>query len=365
MFKLSRGVLCACTCLLIAASQSQAFDIETKSEIESLKRRIDKLEGEAPREEKPFSIAALGRRLTFWGLVEIEAFYNKTEGRPESSDVIVATAQLAADLRITDNIGGHIVFLHEEDQTDLDVDEANIIIYCPKKFGGGTSGLIAGKFYLPFGNFSTNMITDPLTLDLGETNNTALVLNWKNETISANLGFFNGDADVRDDHDNIDSFVFSVDMNLGKNIAYGVSLISDLAESDLGLVDTGPPNQYTSDTPAGSAYIHLVFGQFAIIGEHVGALDEFNQEVIDPNGDLTGDKPWAINLGAAISITEQFGAAVRFEKADDFRNDMNRYGATVSYGIIDGAIVALEYLLTDPDNGDMSHTFTTQLAFKF
>ena len=53
----------------------------------------------------------------------------------------------------------------------------------------------------------------------------------------------------------------------------------------------------------------------------------------------------------------------RYEQADDFQDDLRRYGAVVSFGIFKNTILSLEYLLGDAN--ETSHTVTAQLAYRF
>jgi len=59
--------------------------------------------------------------------------------------------------------------------------------------------------------------------------------------------------------------------------------------------------------------------------------------------------------------------AVKAEGADDFQDDLRRYGAVASYGLFENTVVALEYLLAEQNSGDeeRTHTLTAQLAFEF
>jgi len=46
----------------------------------------------------------------------------------ETSDIVLATVELAMDADIVDHVQGHILFLHEEDDTPIEVDEGIITI---------------------------------------------------------------------------------------------------------------------------------------------------------------------------------------------------------------------------------------------
>ena len=181
---LARALRVAAGCVLLmfallAGTPARAEHPDTSGEIENLKRRIEALESGQTGDE-PFSLLGLGKRLSFSGLLELEAFYADPEGGDDESDLSLATAQLEISAAVNDSLAGHIVFLHEEDaDQSVEVDEALVILTCPVEFLYGQLSMTGGKLYVPFGRFESHFITDPLTLDLGETRDTALYAGWQ------------------------------------------------------------------------------------------------------------------------------------------------------------------------------------------
>jgi len=339
------------------------------SEIENLKRRIETLEAERAevKEEKesPLSLGSLADKIAVHGLIELEAMYNKPEGGDESSDLSLATVELGLDIQATDYLGGHILLLWEEGETEpVDLDEAMIRLTYPRPLWGVTAGFTGGKMYVPFGKFNSFMITDPLTLDLGETNQSAGLLTFEGEKWLLQAGAFSGETDTNGDNDTIDGWVAALEIQPTEQFGFGASLISDLAESDIELV--ADEALYDESVMAASAWISYQLGQFGLEAEYVTALDRFESALIGLS-DLTGDRPSAWNLELAWMPSDRWQVAGRFEQADDFQNDVTRYGATASYGLLEHAVLAVEYLHSDakePD-GAPDHTVTAQLAFEF
>jgi hypothetical protein len=352
-----------------------AHPTDGKADIENLRQRIEALESDlaaAKRQEpeQPLRISSLADKITLGGLIELEAGYNKPEGGDESSDLTLATVELGLEVQATDYLGGHIVLLWEEGETDsIELDEAVITLTKPQPVWGVTPSFSGGKMYLPFGKFNSTMITDPLTLDLGETNQSAGVMTLEGELWTLQAGAFSGETDTRGDHDTIDSWVAALEARPFETLSFGLSLISDLAESDLELVtDDNAELFYTSSVMGGSAWLSWQFGQFGFEAEYLTALSKFNRDlVLAGDTDLTGRRPSAWNLELAWMPNDRWQVAGRFEQADDFQDDVTRYGGTVSYGLFEHAVLALEYLHGDakgPD-ADPDHTVTAQLAFEF
>ncbi|MBU0483019.1 MAG: LbtU family siderophore porin [Proteobacteria bacterium] len=374
--KFSKLLMFSCIGLM-SVSVAQASDIDSRGELQNLRQRLERLEGqgaaevsEEGEEETLFTIFTEDKTLSFWGELVINAFHSETDGEDSSSDLVVDTAALGADIQLSDKVGGHIVFLDEEGEAgefDFGVDEANIVLRPWEVAGGGVS-FVLGKAYLPFGQFNSSMITDPLTLELGETNNTIAMVGWANDLLEVNLGVFNGETDLDGSRDFIDSSFASLRVTPMEMISVGVSYISDLAESDGELVDSNIAGTYTSTVPGFAAFISLEVGPVTIDLEHVTALEEFDQDVVgaDDMDVLSGKKPSASNVEVAFSPIDQLDLAVRYEKATDYEEDVTRYGITVSYSIFGNAVIALEYLAESPDEGsDDTQTVTSQLAFEF
>ncbi len=341
-----------------------------KAEIENLRRRIEVLEAEQAAaekeaEEKPLSISSLAEKITLSGLIELEAAYNKPEGGDESSDLTLATVELGLEVQATDYLGGHIVLLWEENETEpIDLDEAVITLTKPQPFWGVTPSFTGGKMYLPFGKFNSYMITDPLTLDLGESNQSVGMISLAGEQWTLQAGAFSGETDTSGDNNTIDGWVTSLEMQPLEHLGFGVSFISDLAESDIGLVED--EDLYEETVPGAAAYVSWQFGQFGLEAEYVTALDNFDPTLVGLT-DLTGDRPSAWNLELAWMPDDRWQVAGRYEQADDFQDDVTRYGAAVSYGLFEHAVLALEYLHSDAKGpeADPDHTVTAQLAFEF
>lgn len=367
-----KTVFCRVMCLaLLTLAVNVAPALAThpgsKAEIENLKQRIKTLEtgiaGE-PTEEQPFSLFATDKYLTFSGLLELEANYRDTDGQDASSDLTLSTFEFSTEVVINDHISGHVILLYEEDPTDdsLKVDEAVISLSCPQSLFGQTLAFHGGKMYLPFGQFNSSMLTAPLTLDLGETNNTAALFVLRGYPWTFSLGVYNGGTDAAGDKDHIDSLVAAVEVTPLENLSLGVSYLSDLAESANELV--ADATLYSDDVPGVSVFLSATLGALGFEAEILGALDDFDAALIGAS-DLTGKKPLAWNLEVSWLAIEDLQLAARYEQAKDFQDDVARYGLSGSYGLFRNTVLAFEYLHAAPDTDPDSDTITAQLAFEF
>ena len=163
----------------------------------------------------------------------------------------------------------------------------------------------------------------------------------------------------------LDSWVASLEVAPVENLAFGISYISDLAESDNGLVQDG--SFYSSSVAGASAFLSAHCGQFGFEAEYLTALKDFDSALVIIGEDLTGERPEAWNLELAWMPTDQLQVVARYEQAKDFQDDVKRYGVTASYGLYEHVVVALEYLRADADvdGDDPIDGVTPQLAMEF
>jgi hypothetical protein len=360
------------TGIFFLATPALAIHPEEKAEIENLKKRIEVLESQQETEsgdqEPGLDFGRINKYVTLHGLLEVEASYLKPDGGDEESDLTLATAELAIEATLNDYAGGHLTLLYEEEDgedDDIDVDEAVISLRSPGQLFGQSPSLHVGRMYVPFGAFNSYMISDPLTLELGETQSTAALFALEGDVWTIKTSTFNGNTDTDGDNDNIDSLVVSLQVAAGENLSFGVSYINDLAESDIELVQE--ESLYSSSVAGASAFLSAKCGKFGFEAEYLTALEDFDSTLVTVGEDLTGRRPEAWNFELAWMPTEKVQVAARYEQAKDFQDDVRRYGSTVSYGLLEHVLVSIEYLHADAKvkEDDPLDAVTAQLALEF
>jgi len=345
----------------------------TGDRIDLLSSRIEALEKRQPMIEWIETISISG-------LIEAEAAYSRydpagTGSDEESSDIVLSTMELGVDAAVNEYLGGHILFLWEEDETEpVDLDEAFISVS-----GGDRTPfyLHAGKFYIPFGHFESYFISDPLTLELGETNESTFLLGYHAGPIDLGAGAFNGDVDKAGENDHIRSFFGTATMTApetlipGVTLSAGVSYISNIADADLlseninrSAVDA---DATVRDHVGGmSAFLSAsAMKRLFFIAEYVGAIDEFAAgELAFGNGSL---KPRAWNLEMAYVFDGDFGVGIKYEGTDDGGDLLpeTRYGAIVFCNPLAHTYFGVEYLDEEFENNDKNRIVTAQVAYDF
>lgn len=287
------------------------------------------------------------------GLLEAEASYADTDAG-DSSDIVLATLELGIDAEIAEWLSAQVLFLYEEDETDgIEVDEAFVTL------SPGDSGFFvnAGRFAQGIGAFPSWMITDPLTLELGETTQkSSVALGWGNETVEALVSVYKGDVQ-KSDEDHVNTWVGS--LNIAGAVGdleceAGVSYTNNIADSDT-LVEDFDGIPTTGFVGGYSGYLLVGLGPVILSGEYLSATDEFS------DGARAGNRPSAWNVEFFWDFPSPLALAARVGGAHEFDID-NQYGAVVSWELYEGVSIGAEYLRNENADDTSEDVWTLQLA---
>ncbi len=313
--------------------------------------------------------------ITLSGAVEVEAGFEKIDNNDpatpdeDSSDIAIATVELGIDAEIAKHVSGNILFCY--DGADFEVDEAIISIN-----GEDVVPLYlnAGQLYVPFGNFESHMISDPVTLELGETRESAVVAGFANDWIDIFGGIFNGDIDETGQDNKIESYiagaVFALPENTisGFGLSAGASYISNIGDSNALQEDIEGGPATINDYVAGySAFISIsVLDRLFFNAEYLTAADEFTAGELSFDGGLEF-KPSTLYVELAVGIIDDLEIAVRYEASDDCGDFLpeKRYGGAITYGLFENTSLGLEYIHGEFENDDETDVVTAQLAIEF
>jgi len=266
--------------------------------IEGAPQRIKKIADrvEEKKEEKLETREEWAKNVEFGALIEVEASYHSPYEGDSESDIVVATFAPYITAQVNDWVSVEGALLYEEDDTDLEVDVATFTVANSEK---SPFYSIVGQTYMPFGVYETNMVSDPLTLEIGETRETAIQLGAATGGLNANVYVFNGDVD-KDDKEQVNSAGASISYDTEfENGGFGISVgyTNNLGDSD-GLQE----GISASDRVAGATASAVVgFSGFNLIGEYMTALDDFDAADYAFEGE--GARPSAYNLEAGYGFS--------------------------------------------------------------
>lgn len=342
---------------------------QTQSEhVQAVNQRLEKLE-QAKESDGHFG------GVEFHGVIEVEATSGDDRTGADGSDVALATVELGFDFSAFDNwVTGTFMALHEDDDTDpWEVDQAFFII-------GNTQEhplyLAAGRMYVPFGNFETNLVSDPLTLELAETRETAIQLGFEKNNWYGSGYVFNGDVDKAGD-DEVENYGFNLGYAMqtdGSSFDIGFSWMNHIGDAD------GPESYVVAPVKDYvAAYgVHGIYriGPWTFIGEYITAADSFNAAELPWK--TGGAEPSAYSLEVGYDF-EAFGGresniafgiqgtqeAVALELPED------KWLAAFSTTLFQNTSLAIEYASADDYNlgdggtGEDGDTLTLQVAVEF
>lgn len=392
MKKRKRIILCLLTAGVIAASSAHAGNEAVSND--ELTERIIRLEEKLKSGGLP---EAWRERITLSGVLEVEAGYERMDFAENgvedesASDIALATASIGVDAKITDYLSGHIVLLWEEDETEpVDMDEGFILLD-----GGDTLPLHlkAGKTYVPFGKFESNMISDPLTLELGETRETAVEIGFNAGGVYGAVYAFNGDMDIEGDESHIDNYGITAGFAMekeGLTLDVGVGWINNIFDSD-GLTDLAEESaaearemgfsvSLKERIQGVSAHGVLTAGPVTLIGEYVAMLEdvEVNMADIVPGtlaalglgATAKGEKlaAWNLETGYGLELLgKETVIGVSCQGVTDAEEGFpeNRYLGVIDVGIMKNTSLAMEYRHDEYETDDSADTVTMRLAVTF
>jgi hypothetical protein len=298
-------------------------------------------------------------------LMEMEGFAAKV-GDASESDITLATVELTLDAVVVDGITGHLGLLWEQDDTEENNLDEGFIAF------GSTESVpfyaMVGKMYLPFGNFESAFISDPLTLEMAEINESAVLAGYGNDWLDLNAGAFNGDLEEGAGDNTIDDAFASISFTPVDGVVFGAYWLSDLLETG-GFEDfaTDLGAAYESIGGAG-VFLNAQMGPVALSAEYVTALEKLAPAA-------GGLLPATYNVEVSMPIIEKLSAGIKFEGSNDFYSDFTGGGApdgkfaewqtgfVVSYELNKHMTLSGEYLHADGlDGGGSGDRATVQMA---
>ncbi|NLG34387.1 MAG: LbtU family siderophore porin [Lentisphaerae bacterium] len=297
-------------------------------------------------------------------LVEVEASLEEQDGE-EASDVNVATFEVGLEAEPMEGVRGEAALLWEEGE-EVDIDVAIMEL-------GGTDAvplvLSAGRMYLPFGAYNSLMVSDPLTLELGETRETAVALSGEWRGFAAWAGAFAGELE---DAEDVAKGAAALAWSPAAGVTLGVSALSDLGEGG-GYVDDlnavlAEGGTY-ADAAGVSAFVRLELDSLTVAAEYLGAVNDLAWS--DAGGETTTKgRPQAWHVDAAWAFANDWTAAVRYEGSKEFKTDEmpeHQGGAALFWQVHELATIGVEYLYGtfDEEETDDRQVATVHLALEF
>ena len=355
-------LLCATPLLAVETAAAPALNLEER--LQELEARQAELYHTLAEKKSAGLSEAISENMTLSGLIEVEGSALRQRLADDStvsaSDLTLATAQLGLDAKVSEEVGVNLTMLFEEGG-ELEIDEAFM------RFEKDSWSMSAGRLYLPFGAFHSHFVSDPLTLTLGETRQTAVLAGYGQGGVQLQAFAFNGNEEKPGREDHVNDGGLRLTVTPYEGLEFGASVLSDLAESGAELLGG---NGYARRVAGWSAYAHLQQGRLGLEAEYLAAARAFAASDLDANADGRGDQPQTWNLEAAWALTPEVELAARYGGSRELAEaPRHEYGADLSWSPLAATTVSLEYLRGNFDTSlaatKRSDQLTMQVALAF
>jgi hypothetical protein len=327
--------------------------IELEKKVEKQQASIEETKkNQKEIKEASEMLKTLKEHISVNGVVEVETNFtgidNKNKAGNSSSDITLATAELDIEAKLHKYATANMVLLWEEDDTEpVDIDEGYITLGNADFF---PLYLKAGRMYVPFGNFETNFVSDPLTLELGEIQESAYQFGAFYKGIDLSVYFFNPDINENNDsnEDIIKSWGATLSLEFGPaayrepgseaHETYNNHLINILPEETSAFIQISYLNNIADTNDFKDAFddngwiksvkdyvsgFHAflmaeVYG-FNFIAEYLGATEDFDKTDFGNIGKKFQPKTWNFELGYTFPYyrEKEMTVAVKYEGSDD------------------------------------------------
>ena len=316
--------------------------------------------------------------ITIGGVVEVEATSTEAFAGNDTSDITLAKVELFVDTQFHELIGTHVQLIYEDDGTEtISLDEANFTLGNPDVY---PVYLMGGRWKIPFGGgFDTDMSTDPLTLNLGESQESALLVGAAYEGAIIEGYIYNGDTQKAGSGDHINQWGLNVGYGgelegIGFNI--GAGYMNNIADSD-GLTTALGNNTAALGEYRSGYEIHgdIAVDALTVRGAYMTAIDSFTGAEVAFNGGGAKPAAWVFETSYTTPIlgkdTTFAGTVQGTEEALALGLPETRIGGAVTVGIVEYFSVTGEYLhdtdygTGDGGTGNTGHTATLKFAAEF
>lgn len=283
------------------------------------------------------------------GSAELNSVGVRDEASAWSADFQLAKATLAMEAGLSQRLSGHLSFLYETGRTPPQADEVSLSY----ALGDRHTTIDLGQLYLGIAPFTTQLVADPLTLDLGEERERALRLRISRKDWHGSVYGYASQTPSRANPWALGADLGFVRHGPGYGLNAGVGIIQNLGGARrLQQWITVPTLQ--ADVPAWSAHASLHRGRWHLLTSYLATLSPFDAAELAFQG--AGAQPRALQLELARDLSPVEGkwvAAFSYQQtaealALDFPRE--RLSAGVSTQLRPQVQMAVEWTL-DRDYG--------------
>lgn len=309
--------------------------------------------------------------LAFSGKAEAQAGYKKSFTGSEGTDIDLTGLELDSSVSVNNWVSGFVAINYDNDPADFSATRTqNSKLFVNKAFftiadlDKTPFYVTAGQLYVPFGQYSSFMVSSPLTQLTARTKARAVVLGYYPKSYQGLYGQvygFKGDSHTESDDGKVNSWGVNVAYDFvgqGYKFTVGTSYINNMADAS-GMQKNGVSSGFTgfgatnkSETlqhyvPGVDVQGKLTAGPVVLLGEYLTATRSFDAK--DMMYNQGGAKPSAMNFEAAYLfdiLTKPSSIAIGYgqtAEALSLNLPKERYSATISTSIWRDTLASIEY----------------------
>ncbi len=338
--------------LAVAAVSESELPATTGEPLEIPGKESGVLEG---GEEKAVEV---GKKLEVTGALELT--YGLSRG--DSGHVygpVADKAEVGITYKPNDKFDLNTVLLYEDKK--FSADEAKVTWHA---LPDDKLDITAGKQYVPFGTFESEMVSDPITKELGETRGNAVVQasNTTGKIHTAGYAFEGKSAQTGGTGKHKSAYGLSVGYET-ETASVGADYLSNLAESKF----FGTGNDVTNTVPAVALHGSVKRGAVTLQGEHIAAMKSFQPD--DLEGAVTvAAKPAVTHLEADVDLNNDRIVAVALNNssnAEEIGLSKENMGVTYRQPLYKDLSGGIELMRAKGYDGVQDNIFTAQLSYEF
>lgn len=285
-------------------------------------------------------------KLRINGVLQVSGIYNHLAARkgkgPDSSASRIAVSSVEVDLeaKVAERVTALAVLAWNDTLNTAEFDEASIDCQFEQ------FQIKVGRMYLPFGDFSSDLVSHTMPQFLGESRETAVLgavspVGW----LTFGAFAFGGEAKrVKalgvPGSDKINDYGFMLTVTPMKGLIFGGSFISDLADSDVQITVN---KNYVRRVAGGDLFARYSGGPLRVGVEVLGALSEF--DIRDIAGAKKDSRPitWHVEAACDAPLNLTFAATVEGSR-EWYEAPVVRAGGAANWQATGNISLAAEYL---------------------
>ena len=305
-------------------------------------------EGEAGKDLMGFFDWLDQDEVDLYGSIEAE-FVSEESFDPDEDTGTESTVSYELGLSIEPNpwLGG-MFEVSTEYEKPVTVDEAWVTVGNPERF---PLYLTVGKMTLPFGLYESAMLSDSLTLELGETTSTAAQLGLEWEALYLKAFGYEAESRQQDEEDELRSFGADAGFLLDEDdfgIQLGASWISDFEDSDR-LTEYLNDEEFTllNRVPGVAAYASVTLGVLTLAVEHVESIKRPRLSGEDGIEERPRQKAWTTELMLDVELEGiVLEVGLMYSESDDALDILprQRMGGALTVYPFEHLRISVEYL---------------------